>query len=104
MLVRIKSISLEACIGYVSGVSDTQTEILDGRGSSILMGGHSVLLAHGTDSNLCLLWVWPCGEQLGGNAGLWWERTTSAIKTGSATICCTPQSHFFTQATYRISI
>lgn len=38
MLVRRKSISLEACIDYVSGVSDTQREILDGRGSSILMG------------------------------------------------------------------
>jgi hypothetical protein len=76
MLVRRKSISLEACIGYVSGVSDTQKErrqreILDGRGSSILMGGHSVLLVHSTDSNLCLLRVLPCGEQFRGNAGLW---------------------------------
>lgn len=46
MLVRRKSISAEAYMGYVSGASDTQKErrqreILYDRESSILMGGGS---------------------------------------------------------------
>jgi hypothetical protein len=50
MFVRSKSISLEeACIRYVAGVLDSRREILDGKGSSILMVVIQLVLAYAAD-------------------------------------------------------